>query len=1140
LSTSKFKFSVTVLLLSSAPVSFSQDIDVIKDLNAQGQFWIDRGNSQRAAQAWKKLLLINPKDENALYGMAISELDKKNLDVTMDYYNKIVAINPKSSFLERIDQDIRLRNPTNSKSLELARIATQNQDYSGAVEKYREALGTNTPHGAEAFEYYSAMAHLPEKAKESIEGFIRLKKESPNDLQIDLFLAKRLIVAESTRIEGLKQLLRLTANPSVKSEAMESIRQALVWFGPPRPEEFQLFEQYLKITPDDKEIIAQLNAGKKKLVDITTAAASQGSSAGVIGAPPPISANPRLIAAKKQASDALVKGNDLEAKKYFLDALAIDRNDPWTRLELAKIYMKNGQASEAKGLVNGYLSSNPSDTQALFASAIFSSTIPDWQNALKTLELIKPSERTKDIAEFHKIAWVQTQIAYAETLDQSSKKSDALTILSKVKPLVVDNTNLTGLLANSYVDLGFPQEGMKLVNEMVNKSSDPSTDVLLQQASILLKTNQDVEFGNVINKIQSRKLTVEQRNLFDDLLFPYSVRQAESLNQNGNPREALEKLIILKAKRPNETYVDGAIARTYSKLGMNQEAINTYNELLQKNENQPEILLGLSQVAAQSRNFSLVTQTLDKYLSLDPNNSEYLRNAGKVYRSIGKNALALSMFEQSMVNNPDTPILSSKPTDIKTVGTNPDNFYTNKVVVTAGPSPKSSKNKIIAKAEPKPVTKPVPLNETIADVISGQIVVASNLAKKQEETELEVNQIKQERSPEVLAGFSYRSKNGTSGSSNLTDQEVPLEIRFPINDSKVSLKLTQVSLNAGTIEDSFYNNSTFGSGVLTSDIANNIPPVLGGISARGVGLSAGIQQGGLTADVGVTPLGFLFSKFTGGLKYQTALDDNSTKFMSFSLSSRPVTDSVVSFAGSTDPRSGLSWGGVMANGARVSFSNTFVANPSFGSSVTASYHQINGTNVKTNTRAEITAEVHKDLLKTSNSLFKLGLSASGIFYKDNLSGFTYGNGGYFSPQQYVALTVPLSFEKRTGNISYLIKTAVGWQQFNENSAPYYPNDPSMQDLATKYLSTNSNLYGATTPNSVSSSNTGVAFNLFGAMEYQVAPQLFMGGNVLFDNSGNYRQWGLGVNLRIPFERITTIPLTMPASALYSPYSYLAQ
>ena len=1137
MSTSKFKFSVSVLLLSSAPVSFSQDIDVVKDLNAQGQFWIDRGNSQRAAQAWKKLLLINPKDENALYGMAISELDKKNLDATMAYYNKIVAINPKSTFLERIDQDIRLRNPTNSKALEMARIATQNQDYSGAVEKYREALGTNTPHGAEAFEYYSAMAHLPEKAKESIEGFIRLKKESPNDLQIDLFLAKRLIVAESTRIEGLKQLLKLTANPSVKSEAMESIRQALVWFGPPRPEEFQLFEQYLKITPDDKEISAQLNAGKKKLVDITTAAASQRSSAGVIGAPPPISSNPRLIAAKKQASDALAKGNDLEAKKYFLDALAIDRNDPWTRLELAKIYMKNGQPSEAKGLVNGYLSSNPSDTQALFASAIFSSTIPDWQNALKTLELIKPSERTKDIAEFHKTAWVQTQIAYAETLDQSSKKSDALTILSKVKPVVVDNTNLTGLLANSYVELGFPQEGMKLVNEMVGKSSNPSTDVLLQQASILLKTNQDVEFGNIINKIQSRPMTVVQRNLFEDLSFPYSVRQAESLNQNGNPREALEKLILLKAKRPNETYVDGAIARTYSKLGMNQEAINIYNELLQKNENQPEILLGLSQVAAQSRNFSLVTQTLDKYISLDPNNSEYLRNAGKVYRSIGKNALALSMFEQSMANNPDSPIISTKSTDIKTVGINPDSFYTNKVVMTAAVPTKSSKNRIIiAKVEPKPV----PLNEPIADVISGQIVVASNLAKKQEETALEVNEIKQERTPEVLAGFSYRSKNGASGTSNLSDQEVPLEIRFPINDSKVSIKLTQVSLNSGAIDDNYFSNLTFGSGVLTSPQGTNLPSVPGGISARGVGLSVGVQQGGLTGDVGVTPLGFLFSKFTGGIKYQTTLDDNSTKFMSFNLSSRPVTDSVLSFAGSTDPRSGLSWGGVMANGARISFSNTFESNPSYGSSITASYHQISGTNVKSNTRAEVTAEVHKDLLKTANSLFKLGLSASGIFYKDNLSGFTYGNGGYFSPQQYIALTVPLSFEKRTGNISYVLKTAAGWQKFNENSAPYYPNDPGMQDLATKYLSSSSDFYGATSASSVSSSNSGVAFNLLGAMEYQIAPQLFMGGNVLFDNSGNYRQWGLGVNLRIPFERITTLPLSMPTSSLYSPYSYLAQ
>ena len=48
---------------------------------------------------------------------------------------------------------------------------------------------------------------------------------------------------------------------------------------------------------------------------------------------------------------------------------------------------------------------------------------------------------------------------------------------------------------------------------------------------------------------------------------------------------------------------------------------------------------------------------------------------------------------------------------------------------------------------------------------------------------------------------------------------------------------------------------------------------------------------------------------------------------------------------------------------------------------------------------------------------------------------------------------------------------------------------------------------------LSNSHTGVAYNLAGIVEYQVAPQLFLGGAMAFNNAQNYRQATVSAYLR---------------------------
>ena len=41
----------------------------------QGQYWQERGDTERPGEAWQKLLRLNPQNAQALYGMALVELN---------------------------------------------------------------------------------------------------------------------------------------------------------------------------------------------------------------------------------------------------------------------------------------------------------------------------------------------------------------------------------------------------------------------------------------------------------------------------------------------------------------------------------------------------------------------------------------------------------------------------------------------------------------------------------------------------------------------------------------------------------------------------------------------------------------------------------------------------------------------------------------------------------------------------------------------------------------------------------------------------------------------------------------------------------------------------------------------------------
>lgn len=88
-------------------------------------------------------------------------------------------------------------------------------------------------------------------------------------------------------------------------------------------------------------------------------------------------------------------------------------------------------------------------------------------------------------------------------------------------------------------------------------------------------------------------------------------------------------------------------------------------------------------------------------------------------------------------------------------------------------------------------------------------------------------------------------------------------------------------------------------------------------------------------------------------------------------------------------------------------------------------------------------------------LVRIGVSLTYFGYAKNQDFYTYGQGGYFSPQSYYAATVPIRYAGQHKRLDWDVTGSVGYQVFHEHSAPFFPTSSLMQagaeTVAASYL-----------------------------------------------------------------------------------------
>ena len=1283
----------------------AEGADVQAQLVEQGQYWQARANTQRAAEIWQKVLLLNQNQVNALYGMGLVGVRQNRLEQANEYLTRLQALSPVPWQARQLAQDIALAKPENRALLDEARRLVDAGERDKATEVFRKMFNGLTPEGTIGREYYNNLAFNPAGWPEARKGMERLLRETPDDSILALFYGKQLIRHDDSRAEGIRLLARLTKRVDIAGDADESWRLALVWMGTPTASQIPLFEEFLKVHPEDREIREQMNKGRQQLTAVQQnplvasglraiekgnlveaekafqerLAAQPGDpdalgGLGVLrqqqnrfaeaeqllnraiakggrqwkaaldsvrywsllqqgrelqakgqtaqaqemvaqamrlepknvdgrltmadiqaqagqydqavsnyrqvlalqpGHPPAIrglvsvlsqtgqadealrlldSLSPaeqakfgdqgrlRSLRASQLASIAEQRGDMVSAKNALLDAVKNDPDNVWTRFSLARLYVRSGEPQKARELIDAFVKTHPDNVDALYTSALLSVEMERWSEAQATINRIPVDRRTAGMNDLADQITLTVQVNLAVAFAESGQRQDALELLDRLQPLTSGNPERTAILASAYVDAGDSPRALAMMQSLLAQSSAPSADLMLQNAAILLRTGDDAQVRSILTGLKDQPLSVAARRRYDDLLYLYRVRQADRLREGGDLASAYDMLAPALAQRPGDVAATSALARMYIANGDSAKALELYKPLVQRNPQDTAVLLGAADAAVQCHDKAFVEKVLDQFVKLQSTNPASLTEAARIYRVIGKTSEATDLLRQAvaieqrekqrslaaqagplnLAVNPFRKQQSRLASDSASVI--PPSAET--ILDSGSVAAKGADEGIRAQTRSRPATAQGYVLSLDTAAASGTPTVAQRepLAPQPKRSmatpavdyvspaQRALDDILQARAAYVTQGLSIRSNDSESGLSKLTDVETPFELNLPLGDNRMALRVTPVKLDAESMNNEAA--SRFGGG-------GNSATGVGSQRAEGVGIGVAYARPdkGVKADIGTTPIGFEYTNVVGGASLERASEGSSNVRYGISLSRRAVTDSLTSFAGTTDKRSDLSWGGVTANGGRVqlSYDDSVVGVYGYGS-----VYSLLGHNVESNTRIELGSGAYRYLRNEPDSKLTAGLSATLLGYANNQNFFTYGHGGYFSPQTYVAVGVPVTWMQRSDNFTYQVKGSVGVQYFQQDSADYFPTDAKLQAA--------SNLRYA------SQSKTGVSYSLEAAGEHRFGSRLAVGGVLGLNNASDYRQINVGVYARYTFEDMKTSSMALPVSPYRSPYA----
>ncbi|KIY40550.1 cellulose synthase [Pseudomonas sp. 10-1B] len=360
----------------------------------------------------------------------------------------------------------------------------------------------------------------------------------------------------------------------------------------------------------------------------------------------------------------------------------------------------------------------------------------------------------------------------------------------------------------------------------------------------------------------------------------------------------------------------------------------------------------------------------------------------------------------------------------------------------------------------------------------------------------------------LMHDYGWREDDGTPGTSELSTQSTLLHIDTPWQDGTAFARVERIGMDAGSFKQNDQGRYTadFGSCQFVGGTDDGNACEGGSQTADGSVLALGWQGSRWAFDLGTTQ-GYLIDNWLGGA---TVNGDFGQVGWSLTASRRPMSNSLLSFAGARDRPTGVRWGGVTANGATLGLSWDQGGDDGVWASL--GHHWLYGENVADNQRTRAMAGYYRRVVEKADERVRVGLTLMHWRHAKDLGGYSLGQGGYYSPQRYTSVGVPVSYAWRNYDWSLLLEGAVSWSQAHSGRSRLYPDAHIKRKVLAQY-GVDSNIDAMND----ASDSSGLGYRVRGLFERRLSDHWVLGGGFDWQHSDDYAPSHGMLYLRYLFE-----------------------
>ncbi len=795
---------------------------------------------------------------------------------------------------------------------------------------------------------------------------------------------------------------------------------------------------------------------------------------------------------RRQAKQALASGNAQQAISLLQQGLQRFPNDGWLRLDLARIYQQQGNTSLAAGVMQPVFRANASSNE-IYAGALFASESGAWQQAQTLLSRLPARNQNAEVRELSRRVNFNLQMAVAQQYLAQGANAAAANTLRALATNPPSNPADAGNLAKGLAEAGDLTTAVSVVRSNMQRGVQGNAGDYAAQVAVLNQAGLSNEAQRFLNdpELQSRSTPTQLAGIQNG----YLINEADRLRSQGQYAAAWDKLIGALQHDPQNTDLMFAMARLYQSGKMNKEAGVVYDYLITRDTPSQDARVGAIDVALASNDLPKA-KTLAAGLRGEQT-PERLLLLARVAEADGEHQQALAYLRTArgkMIGlqgseSGSTPVIGGLALS--------DNPFINR----STPSQRRS---------PSTYGTVMPWQQAQTDADTQTASVPSQQAPQSAESrtlhqiDTMMDDLQTRTGTWAQGGVQVRGRDGESGLSKLTEAKAPLTwSTVPYGNTRFDFTLMPVTLSAGSASGTAV--SRVGTQALEQGrIAqqNNVTPGSvqlnspGSQNASGVEVNLGLTNDNFKIDLGSTPLGQDLSTLVGGIQWSPKLSDYLTLILTGER--RAITDSLLSYVGVEDKLSGKRWGRVTKNGGNALLSYD---NGDAGFYFGGGAYSYLGENVESNQSLVGSAGAYVRPFHDDNGELKTGISMSWMDFSKNLSYYSYGQGGYFSPQDFVSVSFPVDWSRNYDDLKVKVGGAVGYQSYSQDRSAYFPTDPTKQAQLEDYASAGY----ATEAYYEGGSKNGLGYNLHAGADYKVNKDVTIGGQLGYDTFGDYNE-----------------------------------